>query len=50
MVCAAGSMPGELAQALAHTPAGRLPHGVRLFPHGLRNRRGLGVKNGIPGT
>ncbi len=37
-MCAAGTMPGALAGALAGGQ-GRLPHGIRLFLHGLRDRR-----------
>ena len=39
VVCAAGTLPGRAAQAVAHRDAGRLPHGVRLLVHGLRDRR-----------
>ena len=37
-MCAAGTMPGELHK-LWQAAAGRLPHGIRLFLHGLRDRR-----------
>ena len=39
VVCAAGTLPGRAAQALAHVGAGRLPRRVRLLVHGLRDRR-----------
>ena len=39
VVCAAGTLPGRAAQAVANRDAGRLPHGVRLLVHGLRDRR-----------
>ena len=34
------------AQAVAHAPAGRLPHGVRLLVHGVRDRRRPGRQDG----
>ena len=34
-----GNAARRAAQALAHGDAGRLPHGIRLLVHGLRNRR-----------
>ena len=36
----------RIAQALAHFDTRRLSHGVRLFVHGLRDRRGIGSQDG----
>ena len=40
---------GRPAQTVAHSPTRRLPHGVRLFLHGLRNRWRTGRENGASG-
>ena len=39
VVCAAGTLPAELHKLWRTVDAGRLPHGVRLLVHGLRDRR-----------
>ena len=48
VVCAAGTLPAGVAQALAHVGARRLSHGVRLLVHGLRDRRRPGREDGAP--
>ena len=45
-----GQHARRLAQTLAHAQARRLPHGVWLFLHGLRNRRRTGRENGASRT
>ncbi len=42
--------PRRSSQTLAHPPTRRLPHGVRLLVHGLRNCRRPRRKNGQPKT
>ena len=39
VVCAAGGLPGELHKHWKASDRPRLPHGIRLFLHGLRDRR-----------
>ena len=39
VVCAAGGLPGELHKLWQARQVGQLPPGIRLFLHGLRNRR-----------
>ncbi len=45
-----GHAAGRAAQALARRAAGRLPHGVRLLVHGLRDRRRHRRQDGASGA
>ena len=50
VVCAAGSMPGDLAQALEDARPQGLPRRVRLLDNGIRDRRGPGHQDGRPAS
>ena len=48
VVCAAGGLPGELHKHWKASHGARLPHGIRLFLHGLRDRRRPRRQDGRP--
>ena len=48
VVCAAGSMPGDLHKTVAHAGPQGLPRRVRLLLHGLRDRRRARRQDGRP--